>query len=125
MANIVFHTRGVSCSTNDAGCWPTRCNTSTRWLVWIDIVQAHMLAGAAWRMHEANLVAFDSKLARAQYCRQHGLKVNLFLYRLRRHRSAPAKPLTNIPVSVETVPRSRRGLGLKNGIKRRPGPIEH
>ena len=30
LANSVFHTRGLSCSTSDAGCWLTGCSTLTR-----------------------------------------------------------------------------------------------
>jgi hypothetical protein len=46
----------------------------------------------------------ESKLTRSEYCRQRGLKLNEFLYRLSRHRIALAKTLTLIPVSVETAP---------------------
>jgi hypothetical protein len=59
---------------------------------------------AAWR---------TSKLTRAEYCRQHGLKLNLFLYRLSRHQSALAKTLTLIPVSIETAPSARADLVLR------------
>ncbi len=59
---------------------------------------------AAWR---------KSKLTRAEYCRQHDLKLNLFLYRLSRHQSALATTLTLVPVSVETAPASRADLVLR------------
>lgn len=45
----------------------------------------------------------ESKLTRAEYCRQHGLKLNLFLYRLSRQQTALTKTLTLIPVSVDTA----------------------
>lgn len=59
---------------------------------------------AAWR---------ESKLTRAEYCRQHGLKLNLFLYRLSRHRSALAKTLTLVPVSIDTAPAARADFVLR------------
>lgn len=46
----------------------------------------------------------ESKLTRAEYCRRHGLKLNLFLYRLSRQQTALAKTLTLVPVSVDTAP---------------------
>ena len=45
---------------------------------------------AAWRI---------SKLSRAAYCRQHGLKVHAFLYRISHQRSATTSPLTLVPVT--------------------------
>lgn len=55
----------------------------------------------------------ESKLTRAEYCREHGLKLNLFLYRLSRHQSALAKTLTLVPVSVETAPAAGADLVLR------------
>jgi hypothetical protein len=46
----------------------------------------------------------ESKLTRAEYCRRHGLKLNLFLYRLSRQQTALAKTLTLVPVNVDTAP---------------------
>lgn len=68
------------------------------------------LSSAAWAEH---VTAWrESKLTRAQYCLQHGLKLNLFLYRLSRHHSALAKTLTLVPVSVEMAPAAREDLVL-------------
>ena len=58
---------------------------------------------SAWR---------ESKLTRAEYCREHGLKLNLFLYRLSRHQSALTKTLTLVPVSIDTAPAARADLVL-------------
>lgn len=58
---------------------------------------------SAWR---------ESTLSRAEYCRQHDLKLNRFLYRLSRHQSALAKTLTLIPVSIDTAPTARADLVL-------------
>lgn len=58
---------------------------------------------AAWRA---------SKLTRAEYCRQHGLRLNIFLYRISRQQSALAKTLTLVPVSIDTAPPSRGDLML-------------
>lgn len=55
----------------------------------------------------------ESKLTRAEYCRQHGLKLNLFLYRLSRHPSALAKTLTLVPVSVDTATAARTDVVLR------------
>lgn len=55
----------------------------------------------------------ESKLTRAEYCRQHGLELNVFLYRLNRHRSALAKTLTLVPVSVDTASAARADLVLR------------
>jgi hypothetical protein len=54
----------------------------------------------------------ESKLTRAEYCRRHGLKLNLFLYRLSRQQTALAKTLTLVPVSVDTAPAARADLVL-------------
>ena len=54
----------------------------------------------------------ESKLTRAEYCRQHGLKLNLFLDRLSRHQSALTKSLTLVPVSIDTAPAARADLVL-------------
>lgn len=69
------------------------------------------LAPEAWAEHVA--AWRESKLTRAEYCRQHGLKLNLFLYRLSRQQSALAKSLTLVPVSVETAPAARADLVLR------------
>ena len=45
----------------------------------------------------------SSKLTRAEYCRQHNLEFNLFLYRLKRHRQTVAPPVTLMPVAVRTA----------------------
>jgi hypothetical protein len=68
------------------------------------------LSPEAWAEHVNAWL--ESKLTRAEYCRQQGLKLNLFLYRLSRHRSALAKTLTLVPVSVETAPAARADLVL-------------
>lgn len=69
------------------------------------------LSPEAWAEH---VTAWrKSKLMRAEYCRQHGLKLNLFLYRLSRHQSKLAKPLTLVPVSVETTPAAGADLVLR------------
>jgi hypothetical protein len=65
----------------------------------------------AWAEHVAAWRA--RKLTRAEYCRQHGLKLNLFLYRLSRHRSALTKTLTLVPVSIDTAPPARADLVLR------------
>jgi hypothetical protein len=59
---------------------------------------------SAWR---------ESKLTRAAYCRQHGLKLSLFVYRLSRHQTAPDKTLTLVPVSVDAAPAARADLVLR------------
>lgn len=69
------------------------------------------LSSEAWVKHVA--AWRESKLTRAEYCRQHGLKLNLFLYRLSRHQNVFAKPLTLVPVNVETVPAARADLVLR------------
>lgn len=58
---------------------------------------------AAWRA---------SKLSRAAYCREHDLKVHVFLYRINRQQSDRAEPLTLVPVSTNTAPLSRGDLTL-------------
>ena len=69
------------------------------------------LSPDAWAEHIATWR--ESKLTRAEYCRQHGLKLSLFLYRLSRHQSALAKTLTLVPVCVETAPASHADLVLR------------
>ena len=69
------------------------------------------LSSAAWAEHIA--AWRKSKLTRAEYCRQQDLKLNLFLYRLSRHRSGLAKTLTLVPVSVEAAPAARADLVLR------------
>ncbi|MES3041512.1 MAG: IS66 family insertion sequence element accessory protein TnpB [Pseudomonadota bacterium] len=59
---------------------------------------------AAWRL---------SKLSRAAYCRQHGLKVHVFLYRLNRQHSAPTSTLTLVPVSTGMARSSPNELTLR------------
>lgn len=59
---------------------------------------------AAWRI---------SKLSRAAYCRQHGLKVHAFLYRINRQCSDPASPLTLVPVNPIIAVPSGNGLILR------------
>ena len=59
---------------------------------------------AAWR---------ESKLTRAEYCRQHGLRLNLFRYRLSCNQSALAKTLTLVPISIDTAPATRADLVLR------------
>ena len=54
----------------------------------------------------------ESKLTRAEYCRRHGLKLNLFLYRLSRQQTTLAKTLTLVPVSVDSAPATRADLVL-------------
>lgn len=44
-----------------------------------------------------------SKLTRAEYCRQHDLKLHTFIYRIKRQH-APAKSLTLVPVTVRAAP---------------------
>lgn len=68
------------------------------------------LSPDAWAKHISTWR--ESKLTRAEYCRQHGLKLNLFLYRLSRHQSAQAKTLTLVPVSIAAAPAPRNDLVL-------------
>lgn len=68
------------------------------------------LSPDAWAVH---ISAWrESKLTRAEYCRRHGLKLNLFLYRLSRQQTALAKTLTLVPVSVDAAPAARADLVL-------------
>jgi len=57
-----------------------------------------------WSEHVAAWRASD--VTRAEYCRQHGLKLNVFLYQVNRHRSALSKSLTLVPVKVQAAPGS-------------------
>ncbi len=57
---------------------------------------------AAWRL---------SNLTRTAYCRQHGLKVHAFLYRLNQQ-GATAGPLTLVPASTGVQPVAPTGLTL-------------
>lgn len=45
----------------------------------------------------------SSKLTRAEYCRQHDLKLHTFIYRIKRQHTL-TKPLTLIPVKVHATP---------------------
>lgn len=65
---------------------------------------------AAWRV---------SKLTRAQYCRQHELQLNVFLYQINRQQGALSRTLTLVPVRVaasapsgEVVLRGPKGWSL-------------
>lgn len=69
------------------------------------------LSPEAWAEHVS--AWRESKLTRAEYCRQHGLKLNLFLYRLSGHQSAQAKTLTLVPVSIDAAPAARDQLLLR------------
>jgi hypothetical protein len=64
----------------------------------------------AWAEHVAAWRA--SKLTRAEYCRQHGLKLNLFLYRLSRHQSA-LQDADARSRHVDTAPSARADLVLR------------
>jgi hypothetical protein len=44
-----------------------------------------------------------SKLTRTEYCRQHSLKFQTFVYKVKRHRQGPSIPLTLVPVKVQTA----------------------
>lgn len=46
-----------------------------------------------------------SKLTRAEYCRQHDLKLHAFIYRIKRQQ-AQTNSLTLVPVKVRPVPAS-------------------
>ena len=59
---------------------------------------------AAWRI---------SKFSRAAYCRQHGLKVHAFLYRINQQRSVPTSPITLVPVSPIIAAPSSKELTLR------------
>ena len=54
-----------------------------------------------WSNHVAMWRA--SKLTRAQYCRQHDLKLNVFVYQINRRQEAIAKTLTLVPVRIEAT----------------------
>jgi hypothetical protein len=56
----------------------------------------------AWSEHIAKWRA--SELTRIEYCRQHGLQLNSFVYQINRHHDAQAKKLILIPLKVRATP---------------------
>jgi hypothetical protein len=60
-----------------------------------------------------------SEQTRIEYCQQHGLALNAFVYQINRHRDGQAKKLTLVPVKVgattscgEVVLRGSRGWSV-------------
>jgi hypothetical protein len=45
-----------------------------------------------------------SELTRIEYCQQHGLQLNSFVYQINRSQEAQAKKLTLVPVKVRVAP---------------------
>ena len=66
---------------------------------------------AEWSNHIAMWRA--SKLTRAEYCQQHDLKLNTFIYQNNRRQEARAKALTLVPVKVGTAPAVGGGVVLQ------------
>ena len=58
-----------------------------------------------WAEHIARWQA--SKLTRAEYCKQHNLKFNLFLYQLKRHRQKVGSPVASVPATNQRSQISR------------------
>ena len=45
-----------------------------------------------------------STLTRIEYCQEHGLALNAFIYQINRHQDGQAKKLTLVPVKVGAMP---------------------
>lgn len=85
--------------------------------------QAPSISRDAWSEHIAKWKA--SKLTRAEYCRQHDLKLNTFIYQNNSRQEARAKTLKLVPVKVcaasdsgEVVLRGPNGwsLAMTSGV---------
>lgn len=61
----------------------------------------------AWPEHIAAWRA--GKLTRIEYCRQHDLKLNAFIYRSKRYQQGQPKSLTLVPVTVRSTTKPASG----------------
>jgi hypothetical protein len=61
------------------------------------------ISSEEWSVHIARWRT--SGLTRSEYCEQHGLLLNSFIYQVKRCQDSQAKKLTLVPVKVNAAPR--------------------